>query len=484
MPEANLKARQSYLPDIHRLLPQSPDAEQGVLTSCLLAPRDVIGLCVEKKIDSYYFHIPAHGTIYLALLDMWNAGMPVDFISLTAFLRDRGTLDQVGGAAFITALFTFLPTAANAGYYLEILEEKNYLREIIRVGTEYAARSYDEQDDVPALIDGFEQKAMAIRKIRKASTADIKTLTINVINDFQMAADNPGAIRGLTTGFPELDKMTDGLHEEEMIVIAARPSHGKTALALNIAEHIAIELKKPIAIFSLEMSAKQLVQRLLCSRARVSYFRFRDGFISERDFPAIQAAASKIASAPIYIDDTSGLSIQEMRAAARRLKSEKDVQVIIFDYLQLGTSRTKRAQDNRQIEVAEISVGCKTMARELHIPVIVLAQVDRAVEKQQRRARLSDLRESGSIEQDADTVAFLSREELYADNEEEMERLEGLANLNIAKQRHGPVGDVKLTFIKEFTRFESRASTYDHEADAQPRRQHQEPIGPVQDDMF
>jgi replicative DNA helicase len=255
-------------------------------------------------------------------------------------------------------LFTFLPTAANAGYYIEILQEKYTLREIIKICTEFAARSYDEQDDVPNLLDKVESEVFRIAQDRfKDRVANMKQLVVQAIGAIEELYSRRGSITGLSTGFDILDKMTDGLHGAEMIVIAARPSMGKTALAMNMAEHMAIELKKPIAVFSLEMSSQQLVQRLLCSRARVNLGRVRDGFLSERDFPALQTAASKLAESKIFIDDTSGLTILELRAKARRLKSQHDIQAIFIDYLQLLRSATKRAQDNRQLEIAEISSG-------------------------------------------------------------------------------------------------------------------------------
>ncbi|MDB6175791.1 MAG: dnaC [Chthoniobacteraceae bacterium] len=461
-PGGDLQNKVSYLPDVHRLLPQSPDAEQGVLASFLLDPRNVGGLCAEKLIRSEHFHLPAHGTIYSVLMELWDGNKPIDFITLTQVMRDRGLLDQVGGAAFVTSLFTFLPTAANASYYLDILQEKYTLREIIKVCTEYAARSYDEQDDVPNLLNDVEQKVFAIAQDRfKDRVASMKQMVVAAIGSIQELYDRRGSISGLPTGFADFDKMTDGLHGAEMIIIAARPSMGKTAFAMNIAEHIAVELKKAVAVFSLEMNAQQLVQRLLCSRARVNLGRVRDGFLSERDFPALQAAASKLAEAKIFIDDTSGLSILELRAKARRLKSQHDIAAIFIDYLQLLRSTSKRGQDNRQLEIAEISSGLKAISKELNIPVVVLAQLNRNPEQRsgdsKGRPRLSDLRESGSIEQDADLVGLLVREEYYADNDEEKKESEGKATLIIAKQRNGPVGDVLLTFLKEFTRFENRA---------------------------
>ena len=281
---------------------------------------------------------------------------------------------------------------------------------------------------------------------------------MQAIETIEQLYDRKGAITGLPTGFTEIDRMTSGLHGAEMIVIAARPSMGKTAFAMNIAEHVAINAKHPVAIFSLEMSSQQLVQRLLCSRARVNLQKIRDGFLSERDFPNLTNAASKLADSEIYIDDTSGLSILELRAKARRLKQKHNIELIVIDYLQLLRSPSKRAQDNRQIEIAEISSGIKALAKELNIPIIVLAQLNRNPEARAGgKPRLSDLRESGSIEQDADLVGLLVRSEYYAEDEEAKEETRGEAELIIAKQRNGPVGEVKLTFLKEFTRFEDRA---------------------------
>ncbi|MDQ3621111.1 MAG: replicative DNA helicase [Verrucomicrobiota bacterium] len=452
----------TYLPDVHRLLPQSPDAEQGVLASFLLAPREVGGMCAEKVVTPEHFHLPAHQEIYRELLEMWDKTVPIDIITLTQRLRDRNIIEQVGGPGFITQLFTFLPTAANANYYIEIVQEKYTLREIIRVCTEYASRSYEEQNEVQTLLDDVETKIFEIARERfKDKRVNLKEQLMEAITQIDEMYHRRGQISGLATGFGDFDKMTDGMHPAEMIVIAARPSMGKTALAMNIAEHVAVELGKPIAVFSLEMSSQQLVQRLLCSRARVNLGRVRDGFLSERDFPALTAAASKLAGAKIFIDDTAGISILELRAKARRLKSQNDIQAIFVDYLQLLRSTSRRAQDNRQLEIAEISGGLKALAKELNIPIVVLAQLNRNPEQRsgesKGRPRLGDLRESGSIEQDADLVGLLVREEYYAESDEDRERAEGKATLIIAKQRNGPVGDVPLTFIKEFTRFETRA---------------------------
>ena len=447
--------------DIHRSPPHSLEAEQGVLGSMLISPRETISECVEK-INEEYFYVPAHQTIYNLLVDLWNAGQAIDLITFTQVLRDRNLLESVGGAVFVTTLFTFVPTAANVQYYLDIVRDKYILREIITAATESVRRAYEEQDEVNNLLDEVEQRIFAVGEDRfKGEMLSMKEQVMSTLESIEKLFENKGAITGVSTGFRDLDKLTSGLHSSEMSVIAARPSMGKTALAMNIAEHAAIEVKLPVAIFSLEMSAQQLVQRMLCSRARVNLAKTRDGFLAEADFPKLTHAASKLAEAKIFIDDTAGLTILELRAKARRLKAQHDVRLIIVDYLQLLRSTSRRAQDNRQLEISEISAGLKGLAKELKIPIIVVAQLNRNPEIRTGSGkgvpRLADLRESGSIEQDADLVGLLVREEYYADSDEERTELEGKAELIIAKQRNGPIGQVKLTFLKEFTRFEDRA---------------------------
>src|SRR5438128_9042461 len=404
--------------DIHRTPPHSVDAEQGVLGSMLISPRETIAECVEK-INEEYFYVPAHRTIYNVLVDLWNAGQAIDLITFTQVLRDRNLLDSVGGAAFVTNLFTFVPTAANVQYYLEIVRDKYILREIISAATESVRRAYEEQDEVNNLLDEVEQRNFAVGEDRfKGEMLSMKEQVMSTLESIEKLFENKGAITGVSTGFRDLDKLTSGLHSSEMSVIAARPSMGKTALAMNIAEHAAIEVKLPVAIFSLEMSAQQLVQRMLCSRARVNLAKTRDGFLAEADFPKLTHAASKLAEAKIFIDDTAGLTILELRAKARRLKAQQDVQLIIVDYLQLLRSTSRRAQDNRQLEISEISAGLKGLAKELKIPVIVVAQLNRQPEQRTGgKPRLSDLRESGSIEQDADLVGLLLRPGLYGDDD-------------------------------------------------------------------
>ncbi len=427
----------------------------------LISPRDIIAEAVEK-INENYFYIPAHQTIYTVLVDLWNAGQGIDLITFTQVLRDRNLLDTVGGASFVTSLFTFVPTAANVGYYLEIVRDKYILREIISACTEGARRSYEEQDEVDNLLDEVEQKIFAVGEDRFKDTAlSMKDQVMDAIEAIEKLYEQHGGITGLATGFNEFDRMTSGLHPAEMIVIAARPSMGKTALAMNIAEHVAVNENRPVAVFSLEMSAQQLVQRLLCSRAGVNSQKVRDGLsrrprFSETDRRGIEAGRGKNLH-------RRQPGVEHSRAAGESaaLTAQHDIELIVIDYLQLLRSTSRRGQENRQIEISEISAGIKGLAKELNIPIIVAAQLNRNPENRtgdsKGRPRLSDLRESGSIEQDADLVGLLVRQEYYADTEEEKDEMEGKAELIIAKQRNGPTGDVALTFRKEFTRFEDRA---------------------------
>ena len=451
--------------DIHRTPPHSEEAEQGVLGSMLISPRDAIGEAVER-VRPEYFYIPAHQIIYRELVDLWNAGQAIDLITFTQYLRDKNLLETVGGAAFVTRLFTFVPTAANIGYYLDIVRDKYILRQIIVAGTESVRSAYEDQDDVNLLLDQAEHRIFVIGEDRfKGEMPTMQQQVMATIEAIEKLYQTGGGLTGIPTGFRDFDRLTSGLHPGEMIVIAARPSMGKTAFAMNIAEHAAVDHKLPVAVFSLEMSSQQLVQRMLCSRAHVSLTKTREGFLREEEFPKLVRAGSDLALAPIFIDDTPGLDILQLRAKARRLKAQQKISLLIIDYLQLLRSLSRRAQDNRQLEISEISAGLKSLAKELSIPVIVVAQLNRNPETRTGSGkgipRLADLRESGSIEQDADVVGLLVREEYYADTEEEKEELRGKAQLIIAKQRNGPVGDVKLTFLHEITRFADRTDEHD-----------------------
>jgi len=451
-----------YLPDTHRSLPSSLDAEKGLLGSILLAPTVVLDECIQAGVNSEYFHHPAHGLVFDTAVAMRDANRPVDLISITQYLEDRKQLEEAGGGGAIADLFTFVPTAANASYYMQILREKFLLRRIITTCNEYSARAYDEQDNSESLLDEAESKILAIAGSQFATQIpDMAKISLEVLDRIEKTLTNRGQISGLATGFSGLDKMTDGLHPGEMAVIAARPSMGKTAFAMNIAEHAVMQAGKSVAVYSLEMSTLQLVQRLLCSRARVNLNKVRAESAGSAEMRNLIAATQELSKTRMYIDDTPGLSILDLRARCRRLHSRYKLDLVVIDYLQLLRSNTRKAQDNRQVEVAEISAGIKALAKELSVPVLVLAQLNRNPESRtggsKGKPRLSDLRESGSIEQDADLVGLLWREDYYADDEDERKETEGKAELLIAKQRNGPTGEVPLTFLHEYTRFEDRA---------------------------
>lgn len=468
------ESRVSYIPDIHRMLPQSPDAEKAVLSAFFLDPEYAGAIYDEKGLTQNYFHIPSHRTIFSVMKGLYEDRKPVNYVSVTQLLRDRGELDSVGGAAEISGLTHYFPTAINAGYDADIVIDKHTLREVIRIGTEFASAGYEPQESPQSLVDGLE---CAVNGIRKGDDTELKEIdpkegAMAAIRDLERVYEQRGKITGLSTGLFELDRLIDGLHPGEVFVIAGRPSMGKTALAMNIAEHIAFQERKPIAVFSAEMAGKELHKRLLHSVARVNFQRVRDGFMSERDFPAITAAACKIASSKLLIVEAIGATINAVRSKARRMHRKHKLGAIMVDYLQLLRSKSAQAQRNREREISEISQGLKNLAKELDIPIIVLAQLNRSADKrtgeEKGRPMLSDLRESGSIEQDADTVGLLMREEMYATNDEQRRECEGKALLIIAKQRNGPIGDIPLTFLKEFTRFENRA----REASAEPRDYH------------
>lgn len=428
----------------------------------LLAPAKLIDELIQQQVGAKYFHHPAHARFFEVLLEMREANKPIDLITVTQYLEDRSALEEVGGVSAVSDLFTFVPTASNALYYLSILREKFLLREIIIACTDCAARAYDNPTEVEILLDEAEARVLAIGDDRFSSKSpEMRELAMEALDAIEKLFQNRGALTGLPTGFSGIDQMTNGMHPGEMIVIAARPSMGKTALAMNIAEHVAIEAGKAVAVYSLEMSTQQLMQRLLCSLAKVDLNKIRNGFIGKSDMTNLIQATQKLAECKLFIDDTPGLSILELRAHARRLKDRQNIELIVIDYLQLLRSPSKRGQENRQIEVAEISSGVKALAKELQIPIIVLAQLNRNPESRsgdsKGRPRLSDLRESGSIEQDADLVGLLWREDYYADDDEERKESEGKAEFLIAKQRNGPVGGVPLTFIRQITRFEDRA---------------------------
>jgi replicative DNA helicase len=458
---AGLPAPQS----LDRLPPHSIEAEQGVLGCVLLSPNENLGTCIEKfKKGLEVFYDLRHQVIFDTLTEMYDAKKPIDLITLQEHLKNKGQLEAIGGIPYLSALPDAVPSAANLEYYVEIVREKYVLRKMIQTCTGVVSRVYEHEGKVDGLLDEVERDILKIAEDRVESTSmSMKDLVHRAINTIEDYHQRQGMLTGIGTGFLDFDKMTSGLHGGEMIVIAARPSMGKTSLVMNIVEHVVLEEKQPVGVFSLEMTAESLVLRMLCSRARVNMRNIRDGFLAERDFPKLTGAAGKLANAPLYIDDTAGLSILQLRAKARRMYQQYGVKLIVIDYLQLLNASSSRVE-NRQQEVAQISNGVKALAKELNVPVIVLSQLNRELEKDKsRKPRLSDLRESGAIEQDADLIALLYKpEEGKEDDEGAPQEQEAIpVNLLIAKQRNGPTGDVNLTFFKGYTRFESAAKVAD-----------------------
>lgn len=401
------RSRRRHMPGIDpakldRLPPQSTEGEQGVLGCCLWSPNECIPECLAKFKGSDCFYDLRHQTIYNTIQDMYDERIAVDLILLQQRLKDAQMLDQVGGIAYLSSLQDAVPSAANLSYYLDIMMEKAVLRMMIRTCSDIVGRAYEFEGEVDQLMDEAERDILRIAGARVNEVdKSAKELVKRAISQVEAFHENQGQLNGVATGFHDFDKMTMGLQAGEMIVIAARPSMGKTSLAMNIAEHVVLESKLPVGVFSLEMKAEALMLRMLCSRARVNIRNVREGFLAERDFPKLTAAAGKLAAAPIYIDDSAGLSILQLRAKARRMHQEHGVKLIIIDYLQMLHSTAARAKENRQQEVADISSGIKELAKELDIPVVVLAQLNRELEKDKtRKPRLSDLRESGCLSAD------------------------------------------------------------------------------------
>jgi replicative DNA helicase len=451
---------------LDRLPPHSIEAEQGVLGCILLSPNDCMGTCIEKfKSGGEVFYDMRHQTIYSALATMYDSREAIDVITLQQRLKNQQLLEQIGGIAYLSTLPDGVPSAANLAYYADIVQEKYLLRKMIRVCTEVVGRVYEFEGEADALMDEVERDILRISESRvQTHTATIKDLVKKAINTIEDFHQRQGTLTGIGTGFSDFDKMTSGLHGGEMIVIAARPSVGKTSLAMNIAESVSIDQRLPVGVFSLEMTSESLVLRMLCSRSRVNLRNVRDGFLAERDFPKLTGAAGKLANAPLFIDDSSGLSILQLRAKARRMQQQYGIKLFVIDYLQLLHSTARRAE-NRQQEIADISSGIKSLAKELNVPVIVLSQLNRELERDKnRKPRLSDLRESGSIEQDADLVGLLYRPSSDDDDSGSAPDEEAIpVNLLVAKQRNGPTGDVNLTFLKPYTRFESAAKVSDED---------------------
>ncbi len=427
-------------------LPQNIDAEQSVI-GALFIDRNSIAK-VTRFLRAEDFYMESHRKIYEAILFLEENGHPVDLITVVNHLRDTGVLDRIGGATYIASLASMLPTAANVEYHAHIVEEKALLRNLIQIATRIANLGY-EGENVEQLIDQSEKMILELTS-RRASSAftTMKELVMQVLKFIEERYKNKGAILGVESGFYDIDKLCCGLQPGDLIIVAGRPAMGKTSFGLTIAHYVALSQRLPVAVFSLEMSKEQLVQRMLCSEAKVDQQKVRNGQLNESDWIKLTEAATKLANAPLYIDDSALLSVRQVRAKAKRLQLEKGLSLIVIDYLQLMQSNLR--VENRQQEISEISRSLKSLAKDLQVPVVALAQLSRQVEQRQdKRPIMSDLRDSGSIEQDADIVMFIYRDEYYKSDSDK----KGITEIIIAKQRNGPTGAVELAFVKEFTRF-------------------------------
>ncbi|UOY91356.1 replicative DNA helicase [Ectobacillus sp. JY-23] len=439
-----------------RTPPQNIEAEQAVLGSILLEQE---ALTVTSEIlmpDDFYR--TSHQKIYQAILTLSDKGEPVDLVTVTAELADQNLLDEVGGVSYLAELANSVPTAANVEFYARIIEEKSVLRRLIRTATTIASEGYEREDDVEGLLSDAEKKILEVAQQKNTKAfQNIKDVLVVTYDKIETLHHRKGDITGIPTGFTELDKMTAGFQRNDLIIVAARPSVGKTAFSLNIAQNVATKTDENVAIFSLEMGADQLVMRMLCAEGNINAQRLRTGDLTPEDWGKLTMAMGSLSNAGIYIDDTPGIRVGEIRAKCRRLKQESGLGMILIDYLQLIQGNGKGGE-NRQQEVSEISRSLKALARELQVPVIALSQLSRGVEsRQDKRPMMSDIRESGSIEQDADIVAFLYRDDYYDKETEKKDIIE----IIIAKQRNGPVGTVELAFVKEFNKFVNLERRFD-----------------------
>jgi replicative DNA helicase len=432
---------------IDRLPPQNIDAERSTLGSMLLEKEAIEKGTELLKPEDFYRE--AHRVIFEVITHLSNKGEPIDIITVSEELTRRNMLDKVGGIAYLTALANAVPTAANIEYYAKIVAEKSLLRSVISVATTIVGMGYEGAEDVNVILDEAEKQIFQITQRRNTKGfVSLRNILIETFERIEKLYESKGGVTGLPTGFTDFNRMTAGLQPSDLIILAARPSMGKTTFALNIAQSASVDQKIPVVIFSLEMSKEQLALKLLCSEAGVDNQRIRTGTLMDSDWPRLSHALGSLSEAAMFIDDTPGISALDIRARARRIKAEYGLGLIVIDYLQLMQSKNR--SENRQQEVSEISRTLKSLARELNVPVIALSQLSRAVEQRtDKRPNLSDLRESGSLEQDADLVAFLYREDYYNPDTDK----KNITELIIAKQRNGPVGTVDLLFQKEFSKF-------------------------------
>ena len=437
--------------NLRKVPPQNLEAESSVLGGILLENEAVNQVLELLRPEDFYRE--SHRKVFRAIVELSDRSEPVDLITLSDCLKNRGELEAVGGTAYLASLADFVPTAANISHYARIVREKSILRSLITTATEIATRGYEEQGNVDEFLDSAEKVIFDISEKKiKASFVAVGDMIKDTLKTVEKLYERKEMVTGVPTGYDDLDKLTAGLQPSELIIVAGRPGMGKTSFALNIAANAAFT-GAGVAVFSLEMAKEQLVLRMLCSEARVNSSKVRSGYLGERDFPQLAKAAGRLHEAPIYIDDTPAISVLELRAKARRLVRDrsKKIGLIVVDYLQL--MRGMGTASNREQEISEISRSLKALAKELSVPVIALSQLNRRVEDRgDRRPMMSDLRESGAIEQDSDVIIFIYRDEVYNKSDESKK---GLAEIIVAKQRNGPIDTVTLTFLNEFTRFEN-----------------------------
>lgn len=430
-----------------RIPPHNIEAEQAVIGAVFLEP-DVFSTASER-VGPRDFYRANHQVIFEAMYDLFEKGEPIDIVTVTTLLSNNEKLEIAGGVPYLTDIAGSVPTAANVDYYSQIVEEKAVLRRLIQTATDIVTNTFAKEDEVEEALDEAERSILEVSSRKNVNAfKPIKDVLIEVYDSIEQLHHAKDDVTGISTGYRDLDRMTSGFQRNDLIIIAARPSMGKTAFALNIAQNVAIKTNENVAIFSLEMGAGQLVQRMLCAEGNIDSQRLRTGKLEQDDWGKLTMAMGSLSHAGIYIDDAPGIRVSDIRSKCRRLKQEHGLGMIIIDYLQL-IQGSENSRENRQQEVSEISRSLKGLARELEVPLIALSQLSRGVEsRQDKRPMMSDLRESGSIEQDADIVGFLYRDDYY-DSESEQQNIE----IILAKQRNGPTGTVELAFVKEYNKF-------------------------------
>ncbi len=439
-----------------RTPPHNIEAEQAVLGAIFLEPQ-AIATASEVLLPEGFYRA-SHQRIYEVMLNLSEKGEPIDLVTVTTALSNQRVLDEVGGVSYLSDLANSVPTAANIEYYTKIVEEKSILRRLIKTATGIVTNGYSDEGDVESVLNDAEKNILEVAQSKDSGRfKNIKDVLIDVYDNIEQLHNNDEEVTGVPTGFRDLDNITSGFQKNDLIIIAARPSVGKTAFALNIAQNVAVTAQENVAIFSLEMGADQLVMRMLCAEGNINAQKLRTGSLEEEDWGKLTMAMGSLSNAGVFIDDTPGIKVNEIRSKCRRLKQEHGLGMILIDYLQLiqGNGNSK---ENRQQEVSEISRALKGLARELNVPLIALSQLSRGVEgRQDKRPMMSDIRESGSIEQDADIVGFLYRDDYYDQESEKQNIIE----IILSKQRNGPVGTVELAFVKEYNKFVDLDHRYD-----------------------